>query len=140
MARHSFFSGERPHAGSITQKRSQRNQNKKHIKSVFLLEINRRADLNREQFSDLHVAPDADALFLSNCIKRNIFSFFSFSACSDSLSSRQLVVASRSRSLSQTFWAHHQAADGGVHASTTMQGALARLEAEIVGLRTENSR
>ena len=55
-------------------------------------------------------------------------------------SSRQVVVASRSRSLSQTFWAHHQAADGGAQTSTTMQGAMARLEAEIVSLRNENSR
>eukprot|EP00903_Cladosiphon_okamuranus_P014070 g13077.t2 len=50
-----------------------------------------------------------------------------------------LMVASRTRSLSQTFWAHHQAADGGTHASTTMQGEISRLEAEIVNLRVENS-
>lgn len=53
---------------------------------------------------------------------------------------RQVVVESRERSLSQTYWSMHQASDGGVHASTIMKGALARLESEIVRLRIENTR
>ncbi|CAM9484435.1 unnamed protein product [Pylaiella littoralis] len=50
-----------------------------------------------------------------------------------------VVIASRSRSLSQSFWAQHQASDGGTHASTTMQGTLASLEAELTRLKTENA-
>lgn len=86
-------------------------------------------------------------MFFRNCCccvcrldRSETFVFAVFFCSAVKTLSRQVVVESRSRSLSQTFWAHHQAADGGVHASTTMQGALARLEAEIVTLRTENTR
>lgn len=50
------------------------------------------------------------------------------------------MVASRARSLSQTFWGVHQARDGGAANTTVMQGALARLENELANLRAENER
>ncbi|CAM9722759.1 unnamed protein product [Ectocarpus sp. 4 AP-2014] len=49
-----------------------------------------------------------------------------------------VMVASRARSLSQTFWGVHQARDGGAASTTVMQGALSRLENEIASLRAEN--
>ncbi|CBJ28347.1 hypothetical protein Esi_0101_0052 [Ectocarpus siliculosus] len=49
-----------------------------------------------------------------------------------------VMVASRARSLSQTFWGVHQARDGGAANTTVMQGALARLENELANLRAEN--
>ncbi|CAN0192278.1 unnamed protein product, partial [Ectocarpus fasciculatus] len=49
-----------------------------------------------------------------------------------------VMVASRARSLSQTFWGVHQARDGGAASTTVMQGALARLETELANLRAEN--